>query len=118
MNGAVRVPAAEERASRLSGHPAGLVRGVLADRVVVSTQLDPFLTLKAAKDYTGLSVKTLRRAVNDHPDRALPAYRVGRGDTVILLRRSEIDGWLAARRTVGRPSLVAALRALGPRASA
>ena len=88
----------------------GLVRGVIADRVVVSTALDPFLSLKAASDYTGLSVKTLRRAVNDTPDRALPCYRVG---AAILVRRSEADAWLLQRRTVGRPSLVRALRELG-----
>jgi excisionase family DNA binding protein len=86
------------------------IRGVLAERVVVSTPLDPFLNLKAANNYTGLSVKTLRRAVNDVPDRALPCYRVG---AAILVRRSEVDAWLAQRRTVGRPSLVAALRELG-----
>ena len=91
-------------------HPVAQVRGVLADRVVVSTALDPFLSLKAASEYTSLSVKTLRRAVNDVPDRALPCYRVG---AAILVRRSETDAWLAQRRTVGRPSLVVALRELG-----
>jgi excisionase family DNA binding protein len=86
------------------------VRGVLAERVVVAVRLDPFLGLKAASEYMGLSVKTLRRAVNDIPDRALPSYRVGAS---ILVRRSEADAWLAQRRTVGRPSLVAAIRELG-----
>jgi excisionase family DNA binding protein len=93
-----------------AGRPVGLVRGVLAERVAVSMPLDPYLTLKAASAYMGLSVKTLRRAVNDTPDRALPCYRVG---AAILVRRSEADAWLAERRTVGRPSLVAALRAMG-----
>jgi excisionase family DNA binding protein len=88
----------------------GLVRGVLADRVAVSIPLDPYLSLRAASDYTGLSIKTLRRAVNDTPERALPCYRVG---AAILVRRSEADAWLAQRRTVGRPSLVAALREMG-----
>src|SRR5207244_3696412 len=74
----------------------GQVRGVLAHRVVVSTIQDPFLSLKAASEYTSLSVKTLRRAVNDVPDRALPCYRVG---AAILVRRSETDAWLAHRRT-------------------
>jgi len=90
--------------------PVAQVRGVLADRVVISTALDPFLSLKAASDYMGLSVKTLRRAVNDTPERALPCYRVG---AAILVRRSEAEAWLAQRRTVGRPSLVRALRELG-----
>jgi excisionase family DNA binding protein len=108
-------PGAAGRASRVNGQPVGLVRGVLAERVVISAPLDPYLTLTGAADYTRLSVKTLRRAVNDHPARALPAYRVG---AVILLRRSDVDRWLAERRTVGRPSLVAALRALGLRPGA
>ena len=89
----------------------GQVRGgVLAERVAVSVTLDPFLALKAASEYLGLSVKTLRRAVNDAPDRALPCYRVG---AAIVVRRSEADAWMAQRRTVGRPSLVAAMRELG-----
>jgi excisionase family DNA binding protein len=90
---------------------AGQVRGVLAERVVISsTPLDPFLSLKAASDYLALSVKTLRRAVNDSPDRALPSYRVG---AAIVVRRSEADAWMAQRRTVGRPSLARAVRELG-----
>jgi predicted DNA-binding transcriptional regulator AlpA len=88
----------------------GQVRGVLAERVVVSVPLDPFLSLRAASQYLGLSIKTLRRAVNGPPDAALPCYRVG---AVILVRRSEADAWMAQRRTVGRPSLVAAMRELG-----
>jgi excisionase family DNA binding protein len=91
---------------------AALLRGVLVERVVVSTALDPFLNLKALSGYTGLSVKTLRRAINDEPSRSLPAYRIG---AAIVVRRSEVDAWMAARRTVGRPSLVAAMRDLGSR---
>ena len=91
------------------------VRGILAERVVLSTSLDPFLNLKAASDYTQLSVKTLRRAVNDTPERALPCYRVG---AAIILRRSELDAWIVARRTVGRPSLVVAMRSMGLRTPA
>ena len=88
----------------------GQVRGILAERVVVGVPLDPFLSLRAASQYLGLSIKTLRRAVNGPPDEALPCYRVG---AVILVRRSEADAWMAQRRTVGRPSLVAAMRELG-----
>ena len=90
------------------------VRGILAERVVVSTLLDPFLSLKAAGEYSGLSVKTLRRAVNGAPDRALPCYRVG---TAIIIRRSEVDSWMAQHRTIGRPSLIIAMRRLGLEAS-
>jgi len=88
----------------------GQVRGILAERVVVSVPLDPFLSLTAASQYLGLSIKTLRRAVNGAPDEALPCYWVG---AVILVRRSEVDAWMAQRRMVGRPSLVAAMRELG-----
>jgi len=105
--GIVRAPH-EPRPTR--GAAVAQIRGVLAERVVLSTSLDPFLNLEAAAEYTSVSVKTLRRAINAAPDQALPAYRIG---AVIILRRSELDAWLMQRRTVGRPSLVAAMRALG-----
>src|SRR5262249_33595218 len=74
------------------------VRGVLAERVVVSTQLDPFLSLGALAAYGGLSVRKLREYLEDaaHP---LPCYRVG---GKILVRRSEFDGWMVRYRQVGR----------------
>jgi excisionase family DNA binding protein len=70
------------------------VRGVFAERVIVSTNLDPFLPLSALATYSGLSVRKLRDYLTDagHP---LPAYRVG---GKILVRRSEFDGWVAAYR--------------------
>jgi excisionase family DNA binding protein len=73
------------------------VRGVLAERVVVSTTLDPFLSLRALATYAGLSVRTLRQYL-DHPTRPLPHYRVG---GKILVRRSEFDAWIVAHRRVG-----------------
>jgi excisionase family DNA binding protein len=76
----------------------------------VSIPIDPFLSLKAASGYTSLSIQTLRRAVNAGPHHALRCYRVG---AAILVRRSEVDAWLTQRRTVGRPSLIAAMRELG-----
>ena len=77
------------------------VRGVLCERVVVSTALDPFLPLKALATYSGLSVRTLRSHLEDagHP---LPCYRVG---GKILVRRSEFDAWIAAYRQRGRPEV-------------
>jgi lambda repressor-like predicted transcriptional regulator len=74
------------------------VRGVLAERVVVSAQLDPWLSLRALASYSGLSVRTLRSHLEAalHP---LPCYRVG---AKILVRRSEFDGWMARYRQVGR----------------
>jgi excisionase family DNA binding protein len=76
---------------------AAEVRGVLAERVVVSTHLDPFLPLKALADYSGLSVRTLRDYLAD-PLHPLPCYRVG---GKILVRRSEFDAWMACYRQVG-----------------
>ena len=75
----------------------GQVRGVLAERVIVSTTLDPFLSLKALAGYSGLGVRTLRGYLRDitHP---LPCYRVG---GKILVRRSEFDTWIARHRQVG-----------------
>ena len=74
------------------------VRGILAERVIVSTVLDPFLSLKALAVYSGLGVRTLRSYLSDltHP---LPCYRVG---GKILVRRSEFDTWIARHRQVGR----------------
>jgi excisionase family DNA binding protein len=74
------------------------VRGVLAERVVVSTPLDPFLDLRALAMYSSLSVRKLRDLLED-PERPLPCYRVG---GKILVRRSEFDGWMAAYRHYGR----------------
>ena len=63
------------------------IRGVLAERVVVSTSLDPFLSLKSLASYSGLSVRKLREHLAD-PAHPLPCYRVG---GKILVRRSEFD---------------------------
>ena len=70
------------------------VRGILAEQVMVSTALDPFLSLRALAGYSGLSVRKLRDCLADltHP---LPCYRVG---GKILVRRGEFDGWIAAYR--------------------
>jgi len=79
----------------------GQVRGVLAERVVVSTELDPFLSLKALAVYSGLGDRTLRTHIAD-PVHPLPCYRVGGKDGKILVRRSEFDTWIAAYRQTGR----------------
>ena len=86
------------------------VRGVLAERVVVSTELDPFLSLRTLASYSGLSVRTLRGFAELPPDQALPCYRL---PGKILIRRSEFDAWIERYRTRGRPSLARALRDLG-----
>lgn len=69
-------------------------RPALAERVVVATQLDPFLSLRAAAAYTSLSTKTLRSYFSD-PAHPLPHYKVG---GKYLLRRSELDAWLLTFR--------------------
>lgn len=89
---------------------AGLVRGVLAERVVISTPLDPLLDLRALATYSSLSRRTLRSFLELPPDTALPCYRL---PGKVLVRRSEFDGWLERYRTRGRPSLARALRELG-----
>jgi len=86
----------ERRLTR--GREVAQVRGVLAQRVVVSTQLDPFLDLRALAAYSSLSVRKLRDLLEDstHP---IPNYRpCGK----ILVRRSEFDTWIAAYRQHGR----------------
>jgi hypothetical protein len=73
------------------------VRGIVAERVVLSTELDPFLSLKALATYSGLGVRTLRAHLTD-PRHPLPCYRIG---GKILVRRSEYDSWAARYRQVG-----------------
>lgn len=77
------------------------VRGILAERVVVSTPLDPFLSLRALASYSGLSTRKLRDYLTD-PAHPLPYYRIG---GKIVVRRSEFDAWIAAYRIVGKPDV-------------
>jgi excisionase family DNA binding protein len=74
------------------------VRGILAERVVVSTTLDPFLSIKALATYAGVSVRTLRECLG-HPTHPLPHYRIG---SKILVRRSEFDAWIVQHRRVAQ----------------
>jgi hypothetical protein len=74
------------------------IRGVLAERVVVSHELDPFLDLRALSSYASLSVRKLRDLLDD-PERPLPCYQVG---GKLLVRRSEFDLWISAYRSRGR----------------
>jgi hypothetical protein len=79
----------------------GQVRGVLAERVVLSSTLDPFLPMRALATYSGLSVRTLR-ALLTAPAHPLPCYRIG---GKLLVRRSDYDAWAARYRHVGRPDV-------------
>ena len=83
------------------GPAVGQVRGVLAERVVVSTPLDPFLSLRALSGYSGLSTRTLRNHLLD-PGHPLPCYRIG---GKIIVRRSDYDDWAARYRHLGCPDL-------------
>jgi hypothetical protein len=91
------------------------IRGVLAERVVISTMIDPYLPLKALASYSGLSVRKLRDYLED-PRHPLPCYPVG---GKILVRKSEFDTWIVAYRQHGRRDVDAivndVLRDLQPR---
>jgi len=71
----------------------------VVDRVTLVAELDPYLSVGAAAQYTSLSPRTLRGLLSDlaHP---LPHHRVG---ARVLLRRSDLDGYLAQHRRVGTP---------------
>ena len=92
------------------GRGLALARGPVVGQVVVSTQLDPLLSLRALADHSGLSVRTLRRYLRLPPDEALPCYRTA---GKILVRRSEFDAWIEHYWSRGRPSLKRALQELG-----
>ena len=91
-------PAHKARDVKPSGNPVGQVRGILADRVIVSMTLDPFLSLRALASYACVSVRKLREHLDD-PTHPLPHYRIG---GKIVVRRSEFDAWMAAYRQVGQ----------------
>jgi hypothetical protein len=86
------------------------VRGILPERVVVSTPLDPLLSLRALAGYSSLSPRTLRGFIDLPPTEALPCYRL---PGKVLVRRSDFDRWIERYRSRGRPSLARAIRELG-----
>ncbi|MFQ5684897.1 MAG: helix-turn-helix domain-containing protein [Candidatus Binatia bacterium] len=65
----------------------------------ISLDLDPYLSLRALATYSGLSVRTLRKALADsaHP---LPHYRPG--GSKVLVRRSDFDRWMLRFRREGQ----------------
>src|SRR2546425_6520652 len=101
--------------SNATGQPGGhaengSLRELLPERVVITTELDPFLPLRSLAAYAGLSVRTLRQYLDLPPAQALPCYRVG---GKILVRRSEFDAWIAQYQYRGRPELARTLREMG-----
>lgn len=92
------VPTSPPKPGPRIGRGRTLVRGPVVERVVVSTELDPFLPLQALANYAGLSVRKLRDLLVD-PLRPLPCYRVG---GKVLVRRSDFDAWATAYRQRGR----------------
>src|SRR5947209_1933500 len=100
------------KASLAARHESGdeASHRLVPERLVITTELDPFLPLRALATYAGLSVRTLRQYLDLPPDQALPCYRVG---GKILVRRSEFDAWVAQYQSRGRPELARTLRELG-----
>jgi hypothetical protein len=83
----------------------------LVERVMLTAPTDPYLSLRALADYSGLSVRTLRRFLERTPPaQALPCYRL---DGKVVVRRSEFDHYMQQYRMQGRPALVQTLRRLG-----
>jgi hypothetical protein len=72
--------------------------GPVAERIVVTVPLDPYLTIPALIAYTGLSERTLRELLDD-PVNPLPHYRTGGRVTV---RRSEWDLYAAQFHRIGQ----------------
>jgi Helix-turn-helix domain len=81
--------------------PVAQVRGVLAERVIISTPLDPLLSIKALAAYASISPRKLREYLDD-PANPLPCYRPG---GKILVRVSEFDAWIATYRQQGCPDV-------------
>lgn len=91
-------PARGHSVTPAASTPEVQVRGILPEQIVLSTTLDPYLTLKGLAAYSGMSVRLLRDCLVE-PAHPLPHYR-HRGK--IVVRRSEFDAWIAAYRQVGR----------------
>ncbi len=68
------------------------------DNITVRTDLDPYLSLKALSAFSGMSVRTVRKALTN-PVNSLPHYCVGGGK--VLVRRSDFDQWIARFRQEG-----------------
>jgi hypothetical protein len=86
-------------------------RFAVVEHVMLTAPADPFLSLRALEEYSGLSVKTLRKFLHRNPPaQALPCYRL---EGKVLVRRSAFDAYMEQFRAQGRPGLVRTLRMLG-----
>ena len=77
-------------------------RLVVVDELVLTTQTDPYLSLRALASYSGCSIRWLRDRLVDahHP---LPCYRLPGGK--VLVRRSSFDTWMSRYKQVGSPDV-------------
>ena len=83
----------------------------VVEHLVLTSPADPYLSLAALEDYSGLSRRTLRKFLDRNPPaQALPCYRL---DGKVLVRRSDFDAFMQQFRMQGRPGLVRVLRELG-----
>ncbi len=89
-------PRADGERNGSVGEPVCQVRGILAERVIISTALDPFMGLRALADYSGLGRKTLLRLMARDAN-ALPHYRLS-GAGKIVVRVSDFNTWMEQYR--------------------
>jgi hypothetical protein len=82
----------------------------VVDNLTVDTPADPYLSLRALTQYSGLSLSTIRQYLALPPPDALPAYYL---PGKILVRRSDFDVWIQRFKTRGRPDVVKVLQELG-----
>jgi hypothetical protein len=83
----------------------------VVERCVLTAPADPYLSLRALAEYSGLSVRTLRTFLERTPPaQALPCYRLA---GKVLVRRSDFDAFMQQFRTQGLPGLLRTLRRLG-----
>ena len=73
---------------------------VLVEHINVTTSMDPFLSVSAAAKHASVSKDTIRAWIRD-PEHPLPHYQPLRGGKILILL-SELNGWIAQWRSVGR----------------
>src|SRR5688572_12850198 len=97
----------------MTAQPLGHDRARLAivEHVMLTAPADPFMSLRALAEYSGLSPRTLRTFLNRTPPaQALVCFRLS---GKVLVRRSDFDAYMEQYRSQGPPELVRTLRRLG-----